>query len=137
MFEEARGTMKVCYLLFLFSVKALATTCMSNDELLEDWKSKYSSEISIEVTKSPEGYEVLVWLPALLESKPLSSVVFHLGKQDSPSFSSQLAIFEEEGRKVVYYQVSAEQQPDGYLVATYGNDCGIQVVKAVVSAIEV
>ncbi|MDO6695832.1 hypothetical protein Q4574_21225 [Aliiglaciecola sp. 3_MG-2023] len=123
--------MKIFYLLILFSFSSIATTCITNEKTFEQWNNKYSARIIVEAKQSVAGFDVLVWFPTTIEKMPLNFVVFHLGDKEQPIFSSQLAIFEEDGQKAVYFTTSHKQNPSGYLVASYGSDCGIQVGKAV------
>ncbi len=123
--------MKIFYLLILFSFSSIATTCITNEKAFEQSSKKYSSRINVEVHQSVEGFDVLVWFPTAIAKMPLDSVVFHLGNKEQPAFSSQLAIFEEDGKKAVFFTTSHRHKPSGYIVASYGSDCGIQVGKAV------
>ena len=123
--------MKVFYLLLLLSFNSFATTCISNAKAFGKWNEEHSSKIDVQIKNSTNGHDVLVWLPPTVENKTLSFVLFHLGDKENPEFSSQLAIFEESGKKAVYFTTNREQLPNGYLVAGYGGDCVIQVGKAV------
>ncbi len=126
--------MRAFYLFVLFSFNAVGTTCMISEQTFEEWNEKYDSMINVEIKKSTDGesYAVLATFPSTIENKLLSSVLLYLGKKDQPTFSSQLAIFEEDGKKAVFYTTNLKQGPNGYLIAGYGSDCGLDVGKPVV-----
>lgn len=67
---------------------------------------------------------------------PLHSVFLLLGDKEKPLFSSQLAIFEEDGQKAVFFTTNFEQKTSAYIFASYGLDCGIQVEKSLELALK-
>ncbi|WP_192021223.1 hypothetical protein [Shewanella sp. WPAGA9] len=123
--------MKIFYLLLLLSFNSFATTCISNSKAFEKLSKEHGSKIDVQIKNSTNGHDVLVWLPPTIENKALSFVLFHLGNKENPEFSSQLAIFDERGKKAVYFTTNREQLPNGYIIAGYGGDCGIQIGKTV------
>lgn len=76
------------------------------------------------------GYNVVLYFPEEVNELPLSFVVLHLGSYDSPLFSSQLDIRNENGKPFVFYVING-LRPTALVVATYGQDCGVQIDKKI------
>jgi hypothetical protein len=119
-------------LLFLFSFDAFATSCSVTDEMQGYWNKSYASSIKVSIRKVDETNDVLVSFPEKIEGLNLSFVFLQLGDDDNPEFVSQLGTHIEDGLPGVYFTIKDSIAVDGYIVANYGADCGIQIYREVV-----
>lgn len=124
--------MRLFFVLLLLSFQTSASTCLITDEMQTSWNNRYASSITPSITGVSGYTDVLISFPNQIEGLSLSFVFLHLGEDEEPQFVSQLGIHEEDGKPAVYFTLKESFAKDGYIVANYGKDCGIQVYKKVV-----
>ena len=122
--------MRVLFLTYFICFLANGTSCVIPEKQFDKWNVKYGSLIKVEVSNNLNEYFVLATLPREIEGLKLNYVLLHQG-QPNPTFSAQLATFEEDGELKTAYTTNNIRIKDNMLTVGFGRDCGIDVSVAV------
>ncbi|GBL06332.1 hypothetical protein [Glaciecola sp. KUL10] len=128
--------MKFFFLVFIFLAFEVvadipASGCAVTDEMQRENNLKYGDKISIETHLRDSNYYVLIQVPSQINSGKVNAVWLFSDSIEEPTFVAPLETYEEDSTILAWYEIDAGLIRRHFIAVSFGEDCGLSVIKEV------
>jgi hypothetical protein len=106
--------------------------CSISEETQRGLNQKYGNDISIETKLRDSSYYVVISLPLTITNQEFKAVWLFIDSIDEPTFVAPLETFQEGDKFIAWYEIDADLIRTHYVGTSFGEDCGISVIKEVI-----
>jgi len=108
-----------------------AESCFVTAEMKEEFNSKYSDKVIVDVSVVGSKFTVTINLPDEMEDQSLYSVLLASDSIEDPTFIAPLEVFHEGEQLVTWYEIDAGLIRKHFIIIGLKEYCAPSIIKEV------